>query len=179
MPVNNKLFSLTLLKWIIWLSMTLIIAFNIWIWVDPEVLQHLGAERRLLDNYGGIENFVLWQRIAGFAADALPAGLLVAALAFLLVLIRQLEAGNWFEEASEHALERVGHFMLWYLLASFLNDTFLVLIATATNPPGQRALAISLSSDTLLGLVPALMALVIARMVRLAREQRDELNQII
>ncbi|SDE17622.1 MULTISPECIES: DUF2975 domain-containing protein [Kordiimonas] len=177
--MNNKLLSLTLLKWIIWFSITLIITFNVWIWVDPSALSHLGAEKRLIDNYGGISGMVLWQRIAGFVVDALPAGLLIAALASLIGLIRQLEAGNWFAEASERALARVGHLMLWYLLASFLNDTLLVLIATATNPPGERALAISLSSDTVLGLVPALMALVIARMVRLAREQRDELNQIV
>ncbi|MFC4347603.1 DUF2975 domain-containing protein [Kordiimonas lipolytica] len=177
--MNNKLLSLTLLKWIIWLSIVLIATFTVWIWADPAMLTHIGAEQKVLEEYGGIEGFVLWQRIAGFIADALPAGLLIAALAFLLRLIWQLEAGNWFDEASERSLEHVGHFMLWYLLASFFNDTFLVLIATATNPPGERALAISLSSDTILGLVPALMALVIARMIRLAREQRDELNQII
>ncbi len=177
--MTNKLLSLTLLKWIIWLAIVVIASFTLWLCLDPATLHHYGAEKRLLEDYGGIENFNLWQRIAGFAVDALPAGLLIAALCFLLGLIRQLEAGNWFDEASERALERVGHFMLWYLLASFLNDTLLILIATVTNPPGQRALAISLSSDTILGLVPALMALVIARMVRLAREQRDELNQII
>ncbi|NVJ98654.1 MAG: hypothetical protein HWE25_10910 [Alphaproteobacteria bacterium] len=177
--MSEKLNSVRLLKWIVWTSIVLIVGMTTWFWADPESLRVLGVDFTLLDKHGGPENLAWWQKLAGFGADALPAGLLVTALLHLLGLLHQLELGNWFDQQTEKACERIGKTMLWYLLASFFNETILVLILTVMNAPGERQLSISLSSDTLLGLVPALMALVIAQMVRHARAQRDELNQIV
>lgn len=171
--------SVPILKWVIRLSILITIGMTCWLWIAPEGLRMLGADLSRIESYGPIEDLPTWQRVGGFLTDAVPAALLVYALWQILLMIKEIEHGRWFEEVSEKACRRAGILMLWGVLAHFLNETVMALILTASREPGQRELVISVSSDQLLGLVPALMALVIAQMLRLARAQRDELNQII
>lgn len=175
----EKLTSLKVLQWVIRFSILLIGGFTLWFWLDSETMRAIGADMEFIDRYGGMENLTLWQRIAGLSVELVPALLLIAALLKLDRLLILIKMGKWFERQSEEICTSIGRTMLWYLLASFLDETILILIFTAMNEPGKRELAIGLSSDTILGLIPALMAFVIAQLFRLMREQRDELNEII
>lgn len=171
--------SLSLLKAIIFLSVVILSVFTVWRWLFPESLSLIDGGLGLIDEYGGMERLSWWQRLAGFATDAIPAALMITALVRLHGLLRAIEVGNWFDEACESAFRSIGHLMLWHALAAWLHDTVLILVLTGANEPGQRVLSVSVASGDFLALIPALMALVIAEMVRRARAQRDELNQII
>jgi|GEM_PF-1379286 len=176
---NSQPTSQALLRWIIHLSIFVIALFTFWRWLHPDSLRVISGRIELIDTYGGMERLALWQKVAGFTIDAIPAALLIWALFQLLFVLRLMREEIWFDERTEKSFTIAGRSMLWFVLASWLNETLLVLIMTANNPPGERMLVVSASSNELLSLVPALMALVIARMIRLAREQREELNQII
>lgn len=177
--MNTVSISIPILKWVIRLLILLVFAATLWFWTDPETIRTLGADMSLVDKYGGFDSLAPWQWITGFLIDLLPVLFLTYALWRLHGLLLLIEEGRWFDPLSEQTCLVIGRSMLLYLLTSFLNETLLILMLTITNAPGKKELSISLSSDVILGLVPALMAFVIAQLLRVAREQRDELNQII
>jgi hypothetical protein len=176
--MNSPHRNLTILTWIIYLAIAASSLPVIWMWVHPASYGLFG-DTGIMARYGGIEALVPWQRMAGFAVSALPQAFLVYALVMLLRILEPIKAGDWFARESEAACSRIGKAMLWYVLFQWLMDTFLVLVVTYTNEPGHRQLVISVSNHEVLGLVPALMAFVIAQLLRLARQQREELNEIV
>jgi len=170
--------SLTVLKWVIYVSFLGALVPVIWKWTDPASFSVFNKDD-IVEAYGGYARLALWQRFAGFSVNALPQACLAYALYCLWRLIQQLEAGDWFGQKNESFWRAIGQAMLWYAVANWLGETLLILVLTATNGPGHRELTVSISNYDVLGLIPALMAFVIARMVSLARAQRDELNEIV
>lgn len=175
----EKMVSLKVLKWVVAASVLLISSVTLWIWLDPNAVDILGVKTELMNRYGGIAVLTNSERALGLAIDAVPAAFLVAALVFLYRLLGLIEQGRWHEEAAERYCTAVGRSMLLYIGASIVNHTALVLLFTFSRPEGQRELAIGISSDNFLGLIPALMAFVIGQLMRLARQQREELDEIV
>ena len=170
--------SLIALRWLIYISIIVVIVPILWMWTSPETFLHVGGNL-LIEKYGGFERLNWWQQLLGLTITLIPAVLFSLALVCLLPLIRLAEQGDWFNAVAEQYCVRAGKLLLWHALANWLSQTALVLVMTATNPPGQRALMISFKSDDLLSLIPALMALAIAHMMRVGRAQREELNEIV
>lgn len=174
----RKIHSLVAFRWVIYLSVLVVILPILWMWLDPASFSYI-SHNPTVEQFGGFARLEPWQRLAGFAITLLPASIFAWALVCLLPLIRMAERGDWFNEASERYCFRAGKLLLWHALARWLSDTALVLVITLTNPPGQRALMVNFGSDDFLSLIPALMALCIAQMMRVGRAQREELNEIV
>lgn len=171
--------KLTFLRLTILAAVTLLIIAPIWFWVSPDSFGYVSSGDPIVQAYGGIDRLNNTQRVAGYLVTMIPISLIIWSLVLLYKLTRLLAAGQWFEQPCERIFNRIGILLLIYSIASILRRTLLVLVLTITNPPGERMLSIQIDGSDLGTIVPALMALVIAHMVQLARAQRDELNQII
>ncbi|WP_417451969.1 DUF2975 domain-containing protein [Kordiimonas sp.] len=170
--------SLIAFRWVIYLSVIVVIAPVLWMWADPASFTYI-SKNALVEQYGGFGRLLPWQRMAGLIVTLVPALIFAWALVCLLPLIGMAERGDWFNAASERYCFRAGRLLLWHALVRWLSDTALVLVITLNNQPGERALMISFGSEDLLSLIPALMALCIAQMMRVGRAQREELNEIV
>lgn len=169
--------NLTALTWVIYpLALVIGISPIVFFWV-PEGTAFI--EHDLLQLYGGTEQLLMWQKLSGFFVACLPAVFLLWALSYLLRLIKALKSGLWFAEHSETLCRQFGKALMWYVGAQILHRTLLVLILTATYPPGKHELHLSFSNNDLMTLVPAIFAMIFAHIVSLGRAQRDELKQII
>lgn len=133
----------------------------------------------ILAKYGGVDALLLWQQLLGFFVAALPVAILCWALILVLKLIKFLKAGLWFDKRCEALCRSFSKVMLWFVFFQFIHRTLLVLVITATNPPGQKQFMIAVSSEDIFALLPVVFALVFAHIISLAREQREELKQII
>jgi hypothetical protein len=158
---------------------TLVIITPMWFWVSPDSFQYISAGDHIVEKFGGIERLNQAQRIGGYLATMIPISLLIWTLVLLYRLTIYLAAGQWFDQPCERIFNKIGTLLLLQAATSILSRTLLVLILTITNPPGERALYIGIESSDITTLVPALLSLVIAHMMQMARAQRDELNQII
>jgi len=170
--------KLTTLTWLIRFLILIIASapfFYMW-WPDNMAFF---APHSLLHQYGGPSALAVWQQILGFFVIALPASLLCLALQQLLCLIHMLKKGRWFDEVSEMLCRKFSSAMIWFVVAQVLHRTLLVLVITATYPPGEKQLAFALSSDDLFAIIPAIFALIFAHIVNMARSQQSELNQIV
>jgi hypothetical protein len=175
--MSNVSRSLTALLWIMYpLAVIIAVAPIIIFWV-PDSLPYVKSD--LLEEYGGLEHLLIWQKLLGFFVTSLPAALLLWAISHLLRLVRSLKAGQWFHKENEILCRRFGRAIMWFVLVNFFHRTLLVLILTATYPEGKKQLMFSLSSNDLMALVPAIFAVIFAHIVSLGRAQRDELKQIV
>lgn len=174
-PVSK---NLSALKWLIYLLILLVVSAPVFYFWWPES-QAFFRPHEILADYGGVSQLERWQQILGFFVAFLPSAILCWALVLVLKLINLLQEGKWFDQASEALCRTFSKVMLWFVVIQFLHRTLLVLVITITNPPGERHLAVNFSSDDLFALVPVVFALVFAHIISLAREQRDELRQII
>lgn len=169
--------SLTALTFVIFpLAFVIAAAPFIFFWLPPEIAF---VSHELLDKHGGVNSLALWQKILGFFVTCLPAFFLLWALYSLKRLVSALKEGKWFEENSETLCRQFGSAMLWYVGAQILHRTLLVLVLTATNPPGERELTIALTNHDLIALLPAIFAMIFAHLVGLSRAQHEELKQIV
>ncbi|MFC3053193.1 DUF2975 domain-containing protein [Kordiimonas pumila] len=170
--------NLKAMRWIIYLLLLVVISSPI-IYFGPQSDYTFIAQHEILADYGGLSALTQWQKIAGFAVVALPALILAGALVYLLRLITMIENNAWLSEACESACQKFGQAMIWFVVTQFLHRTVLILIITATYPEGQKELSISISSHDIFALLPAIFAFVFAHIVHVARQQQEELDQII
>lgn len=171
--------SIKFLRIIVISTIALLLISQFWFWASPYTFDFISLEHPILDEYGGIQALNTKQRILGFVITSVPKVILLWSLMLLLKLTKILAAGKWFDKLCEDYCTRVGHWLVIYVVLNVLHRTVLVGAITMDNPPGERHFTISFSTDDLMALVPALLALIIGYMVRLAREQRDELNEIV
>lgn len=175
--MSNVTRSLTALTWVIYpLAFVIAISPILFFWI-PEGTAFI--EHDLLKHYGGTEQLLMWQKLLGFFVACMPAAFLLWALSYLLRLVNALKSGLWFAEQSENLCRQFGKALMWYVGAQILHRTLLVLVLTATYPPGKHELHLSFSNNDLMALVPAIFAMIFAHIVSLGRAQRDELKQII
>lgn len=171
--------SIKFLRVIVITTVVLLLASQFWFWASPYTFDFISLEHPILDEYGGIEALNTKQKIMGFVITSIPMVTLLWSLVLLLKLTKILAAGRWFDKSCEDYCARVGRWLVIYVVLSVLHRTALVSAITMDNPPGERHFNISFSTDDLMALVPAIFALIIGHMVRLARKQQDELNEII
>lgn len=171
--------KLSLLRLVIATLMFIIVASHVWLWVWPESFSYFSTGNTLVDSRGGMDRLEPWQRIIGSIVNFLPKVFLLLVFISLYRLTRLLSSGQWFDVTCEILCQRVGKLLFAYIIAKIAQRTVLVLVITATNPKGQKELAIQFSSQDITMLMPALLSLIIGHMIQLARAQRDELNEIV
>ncbi len=173
--VNRNLKTLT---WLIYLLLVIVGSSPFLYFLWPQTAAFF-PPHEILTQYGGVDTLLLWQKILGFFVAALPVTILCWALLLALKLVNFLKAGLWFDERCETLCRSFSKVMLWFVLLQFIHRTLLVLVITATNPPGEKQLLISISTEDIFALVPVVFALIFAHIISLAREQREELKQIV
>lgn len=171
--------NIKILKGVVIFAALIILVAHFWFWLDPQSFGAISAKHEIISEYGGVEALDKYQQILGFAITAVPKIALLWALALLVRLANILSAGNWFGRECEDCCVSIGRWLVLFVVLSVLHRTLLVLVITMHYPPGERLLAFFISNDDLMTIVPALLALIIGHMVRLARAQRDELNEIV
>lgn len=171
--------SILFLRIVIGALVLMVTVAHFWFWLDPASFAKIGSMNPIIERFGGPENFDTRERWLGFFITALPEAALIWAMYLLFQLTRILSAGNWFDEASEICCRRIGRWLVIYVGLSILHRSLLSIALTYADGPGERQLAISFSNHDLMALVPALLAVVIGHMIKLARAQRDELREII
>ncbi|MBL4837865.1 MAG: hypothetical protein JKY34_09825 [Kordiimonadaceae bacterium] len=170
--------NLKALSWVIYLLLVIVGVSPFLHFVFPG-FNSLFPPHELLTQYGGLERLEIWQQIGGFFVAAWPAALLCWALILILRLMALLKAGMWFDKRSETICSQFSRAMMWFVAAQVLHKTLLVLIFTATRPAGERILFLAFNLEDAFALLPAIFALIFAHIVSLARQQREELQQII
>lgn len=171
--------SIKFLRVVVITTIILLFVSQVWLWFPPVTFDFLSVSHEILEEYGGVDALNTKQKILGFIITSIPIVTLLWALTLLLKLTEILAAGRWFDKLCEDYCTRVGRWLVIYVVLNVLHRTVLVTAVTMDNPPGDRHFSISFSTDDLMALVPAIFALIIGHMVRLAREKQDELNEII
>jgi len=170
--------QLTLFKWVIYNIATIVALTPILLFWSPDSVQPF-FQHELIEQFGGTVTLASWQKLLGFFVASLPAACMIWALSALLQLTRLLGEGLWFDMASEIQCRRFAKALLWFVAMEIIHRTLLVLVLTVTNPVGEKHLYVAVSSNDLMTLVPAILTLIFAHMVSLARAQQRELQQIV
>ncbi|WP_262696172.1 DUF2975 domain-containing protein [Kordiimonas aquimaris] len=152
---------------------------QLWYWLFPDTFYYIGLPNTAIEEHGGIASLSSTEWWGSFILTFLPNSAILYALYYLYRLTTFLSAGQWFEEVCEQCCSHISKSLFVYVVLNITHATLLVVLLTMDNPPGKREFAIGFGGDDLMALVLALFALTIAHMVRLARQQRDELNEII
>lgn len=174
--INRNLRFLRIVILILGFVMT---AAQIWYWVFPETFHYIGLPNSAIEENGGIHSLSLAEWWGSFIITFLPRFALFYALYQLYRLSLRLSAGEWFDELCEIYCRRLARGLFVFVVLNFMYSTLLIGFLSLDNPPGERLLAIRIGSDDAMALIVALFAAVISHMVRLARLQREELNEII
>lgn len=120
-----------------------------------------------------------WQRATGAALSLVPAGAMAWALLEARRCLLRFAAGAYFSRDSVHRLRGFARGLFWAALGGILVAPLTSLALTAANPPGTRALAVSVGSDQLLGLLTAGILWTIAGAMARAADLADENAQFV
>lgn len=167
------------LKSIIYLSIAVIFSGQVLFWFLPDYADFISTSHPIIDAHGGLEALTSLQTILGFLVMLIPKIVLMWAFVLLLRLCNSFASGDWFNSQTEAFCEQIGRWMIAYAALAVVHRSLLSLVVTMNNPPGERELTISISTNDLMALLPALLALIIGHMVGIAKRQREELNEII
>ncbi len=171
--------SIRILKSIIYVSIAVILAGQLLYWFIPISSDYISTSHPIIDDYSSLADLSPVQKVLSFLIALTPKVALLGAFILLLRLCNSFESGDWFNKQTEKHCETIGRWMIAYVVLAIAHRTLLALVVTMNNPPGERELTSSISTNDLIALLPALLAFIIGHMVGVARRQRDELNEII
>ncbi len=171
--------NIRILKSIVIIMIVLMLGGQFWYWFAPFSSDFVETSHPIISQYGGLESLDPQQSALGFLITLAPKLALVWAMILLLKLSNALIAGKWFDQDSENHCTQIGRWLIIFVGLTILHRTLLVLLLTMNNPEGEHHFSVSVSTNDLMTLVPALLCLIIGHMVRIARSQRDELNEIV
>jgi len=118
----------------------------VWVYMNslPWMKSRLPAEVM-----GDIPSFSLW---LGFLVTMIPTGVAIYGLDKLRRLFGLYERGLIFGQENVACFRGLGRTIIAWVIAEFLCDVLLSTIVTLHHPPGQRILAVGLSSNEVGGL---------------------------
>ncbi len=117
--------------------------------------------------------------LAGIAVTAAHASLVALALWVSSHLFSQVSKGDYFSPHTGKRLRLMGGTLLAYAVASPFVDAALSVALTVNNPPGQRLLAISISSHDINMVVFGALFLVLGHVLAEAARMADDHSQIV
>jgi len=161
------------MAWVVSLGAVALLALFLWVWSDPMVLPGVLAAATGVAVELPLSPLAYW---GSFAAAWLPLTPALAALWLARRLFRGYAEGEIFTLAAARRLGGIGRLLLLTAGAGVLARTLCVLALTWQNPPGQRQLAVSLSSNDfgllVLGLLLTVVGWILAEAARLNDENR-------
>ncbi|MEQ1672437.1 MAG: DUF2975 domain-containing protein [Hyphomicrobium sp.] len=148
-----------------------------WVWLFPDyvtayVVPHLGLGGASVSMDGVT-------RALGFAVSMLPLSVLIYALHQAYELFDGYRLGRILNAGAPVRLRRIGFAMLALALLRPLANTLLGLVLTASNPEGQRILAIQLSIDDYMIAIFGGLILAIGHAMAEAARIADDHRQIV
>lgn len=140
------------------------------LWIDPAHVQQTFRQ------YFGVTvvTIELWQRIAGFAVHFAIWLLIVGVCFSIWQLFGGFLRGRVFTAEAAAIMRRAAFLGLAATLADILSRPLLTALATLSNPPGERAIAINLSTQDLLNLMLIGAFLALAHVHKVATDIADE-----
>lgn len=174
--IGKNLLALRILIIILILMMT---SLHSLYWLYPSTLSGLVTTHDIVDQFGGFERLNNQQKILSFIVTMASVAFLCWAMILTYRLTLRIGKQEWFDSRTEKLCLQLGKTLFIYTLARMLENTLLILILTMTNPEGERALAITISSSHVVVLIPAFLSIIAAQMVKAGRLQKEELQQII
>ncbi len=159
--------------WLVTLDVLALLGLFIWFWSDPNLLRETLAEMTGIAVSEQLTPLAYW---GSLAAACLPFSLGLATLWLTRRLFLGYARGEIFAVAATERLGGIACLLLISVAADVLTRILAVLALTWENPPGQRQLAISLSSHdfglAVLALLLMGVAWILGEAVRLAEDNR-------
>lgn len=118
-------------------------------------------------------------RTAGFVVGLVPTGLVLWGLWNALMLFRGFCRGAVFATPAGRRLRRMGIALLLLPAASLVASGVASVLLTIDNPPGQRALALSVSTDQLIIAVIGVLLVTVGWVMALAARIDEENRQFV
>lgn len=151
-------------------GMAMVAGFCLYLLFDPEALAaHLRREAVI-----PLTMATDWRLWLAYALSLIPALGFLAAMWQAQRFFGLLGEGRLFDRAAPRILVRLGWIAIGLAAASIVVRTLVVLVLTSANPPGQRQLAISISSTDVASLVVGLLFLAFALVMQEALILEDE-----
>ncbi|RMF11557.1 MAG: DUF2975 domain-containing protein [Alphaproteobacteria bacterium] len=122
----------------------------------------------------GSQPFPLETRVLGWLCSMLPGALMMWGLYHLRYMLLECRAGRYFSIPSVTHFRRFAWALLLYAAAMPVRSALTSVVLTWHNPPGERALALSFSSNELSALFTAVLFVIIAHILEEGRKIADE-----
>jgi hypothetical protein len=119
------------------------------------------------------------QVVLGIAVMMVPIGIMMFGLWNLRQLFVGFGAGRIFTIENTRALRIFAWCAMAVIIVQFFTDGLLSFVLTLSNPPGQRVLALSLSTEQLVALFVGAVFVVIARVLEEGRKLADDNASIL
>jgi Protein of unknown function (DUF2975) len=119
------------------------------------------------------------QIVLGIAIMMVPVGVMMFGLWNLRQLFAGFGAGRIFTIENTRALRVFAWSAMAVVVVQFFTDALLALVLTLNNPPDQRVLALSLSTDQIIAVFITFVFVVIARVLEEGRKLADDNASIL
>ena len=113
-------------------------------------------------------------RLLASTASLIPSVVTVIGFFYLIKLFKYYENGKIFYQENVSCYRKIGYILIISMFAGIVNNSLMSMILSLNNPPGQRQLAIGLSSNDLTKLVIGLLIILISWIMDKGREIQDE-----
>ncbi|WP_392566813.1 DUF2975 domain-containing protein [Utexia brackfieldae] len=149
--------------------MVLILLINViyWLWPDFAYSWFGFSFSISIAKMIGVEiiDLLLWQRFGGIVVSSLPLLTLVLAALSLFKLFRLYARKEYFSEQAALYLERVGKFVMLWVILNFLCQPATSYWMTMNAPIGHRMITLGLGSEDIIALFLSACFYIIARIL--------------
>jgi len=180
MPQQTPLQRLT--RWLNIACLGLIIGLplgSLLIWFQWESWGHVLAYRVGLATERIPQSLTMTQTVLGSAVTLIPVGIMIFGLVRLRCLFLSFSRGAIFTTENVRAIRVFAWCVVAIQIVKFLTEGLASMVITMTNPPGQRALVLQLSSDQVLWLFVGLIFVVIAHALEEGHRLADDSAAIV
>jgi cellulose synthase/poly-beta-1,6-N-acetylglucosamine synthase-like glycosyltransferase len=113
-------------------------------------------------------------RFFGFLASLIPLAVKMAGLYVLIKLFRLYENAEIFSSHNVACFRNLGRILMLWVISQLIYIPLISLVITYNNPPGERAIAVSLGSTDLTALIVGVILLVVSWVMDEGRKLEDE-----
>ncbi|MBL8644598.1 MAG: DUF2975 domain-containing protein [Rhodospirillaceae bacterium] len=166
-----------------WVCLALMIFLPLWVvagWLSFDTWGSTMASRLgIARDYAVPETLSAEQVMLGITVTMAPVSTMIFGLWNLRKLLAGFGAGRIFTLENTRALKIFAWSVLMVIVVQFLTDGLLSMVLTLNNPPGQRVLALGLSSDQVVAFFFGAVFVLIARVLEEGRKLADENASIL
>lgn len=149
-----------------------------WLYFDvfgPGIADRLGIARE----YAIPDQLTPTQIALGIGVMMVPVGIMMFGLWNLRQLFQGFGAGRIFTLENTRSLRIFAWSAMVVIVVQFFTDGLLAVVLTLSNPPGQRILALSLSTEQIVAIFIGAVFVVIARVLEEGRKLADDNASIL